>query len=702
MTHQYVLRTNQSPQNDKPDSSILQRTAVREAAAKKAPQVQTESPAFGEPRLKLDLMQIPVSNQDRPVVQPKLMVGSPRDRNPVWQLKEHQQNDPGQAGLDKQNNTGGPLPDRIKAGVENLSGMSMDDVRVYYNSSKPAQLNALAYTQGTDIHVGPGQERHIPHEAWHVVQQKQGRVQPTMHGLGVAINDDRALEKEADVMGLNASREGSINTQRSSKLIGNIRPLGQKTAQLQQDSEASLPSPETDSTDLSTSLDPASAPIEAVLAESPAGGARSPEQKKSDLSAAQTIAKRIIKLSESVREVEAWFPALKQRFGLKSIAWHNLGEGDASLDLEINPKAQIKDVGGQLELNEGDKTHLPGSSLKQDVKFTKGKIDGTYDVGVKMIAEKLGPNHPQGDAPSQGALKDLMKNLPTDPKQPGENKYIKGHLLNDNLGGPGETANLYPITGQANHDHETEVEHSVKDWVNNQGYWVYYEVEVKKTASKLTDADPSNNYVNAKLECKAQKLDAAGDPTSKGAINKTIESKYKNKVAATDGPKLRATSGTDKPEKAKGFDKNKVELSKAQAPASEPEPMDTDVNDAVKKISDYGISDMPRVLEPLFPSGSQIAYNMLADSNLTFDKARTNLLPSGDISRAVGVWNESMYRVNKDPQKVIERLEALAEELKPIKGELEKRAGRSTKIKGAIEEVIKDPKYKPYPLPKRK
>jgi hypothetical protein len=75
----------------------------------------------------------------------------------------------------------------------------MDDVRVHYNSAKPAQLQALAYTQGTDIHVAPGQEKHLPHEAWHVVQQKQGRVQPTMQLQGVNINDNEGLEKEADV-----------------------------------------------------------------------------------------------------------------------------------------------------------------------------------------------------------------------------------------------------------------------------------------------------------------------------------------------------------------------------------------------------------------------------------------------------------------------------------------------------------------------
>ena len=100
----------------------------------------------------------------------------------------------------KANKTG--LPDQLKTGIENLSGHSMDDVKVHYNSAKPAQLNAHAYAQGSDIHVASGQEHHLPHEAWHVVQQKQGRVKPTKQlKAKVNINDDAGLEKEADVMG---------------------------------------------------------------------------------------------------------------------------------------------------------------------------------------------------------------------------------------------------------------------------------------------------------------------------------------------------------------------------------------------------------------------------------------------------------------------------------------------------------------------
>lgn len=107
----------------------------------------------------------------------------------------------------KANKTG--LPDQLKSGIESLSGISMDNVRVNFNSSKPAQLQAHAYAQGEQIHIAPGQEKHLAHEAWHVVQQKQGRVKATKQMKGkVKINDDTNLEREADQMGAKALSAG--------------------------------------------------------------------------------------------------------------------------------------------------------------------------------------------------------------------------------------------------------------------------------------------------------------------------------------------------------------------------------------------------------------------------------------------------------------------------------------------------------------
>lgn len=105
--------------------------------------------------------------------------------------------------MQKKNETG--MPDNLKAGIEDLSGFAMDDVRVHYNSDKPATVQALAYTQGTDIHVASGQEQHLPHEAWHVAQQMAGRVEPTTEMGGLPVNDNVGLEHEADVMGARAN-----------------------------------------------------------------------------------------------------------------------------------------------------------------------------------------------------------------------------------------------------------------------------------------------------------------------------------------------------------------------------------------------------------------------------------------------------------------------------------------------------------------
>jgi hypothetical protein len=97
------------------------------------------------------------------------------------------------------------LPPELQAGVEALSGLSLDGVRVHYDSPRPARLGALAYAHGSEIHVAPGQERHLPHEAWHVVQQARADIGSKVQRRDrVAVNDEERLEREADVMGARA------------------------------------------------------------------------------------------------------------------------------------------------------------------------------------------------------------------------------------------------------------------------------------------------------------------------------------------------------------------------------------------------------------------------------------------------------------------------------------------------------------------
>lgn len=98
------------------------------------------------------------------------------------------------------NQTG--IPTQLRERLEESTGLSFDDVQVHYNSALPAKLDALAYTRGNQVEIGPGQERYLPHELGHVVQQKLGIVRANaMHESGVAMNTDASLERQADEIG---------------------------------------------------------------------------------------------------------------------------------------------------------------------------------------------------------------------------------------------------------------------------------------------------------------------------------------------------------------------------------------------------------------------------------------------------------------------------------------------------------------------
>ncbi|MGB3653856.1 MAG: DUF4157 domain-containing protein, partial [Rivularia sp. (in: cyanobacteria)] len=249
----------QSQSNTNLSSSWLQRAGVREVPGKEVESSVVES------GLNRSFVNVPVHGGGLPVVQRKLTIGAAGDRyereagrvasQVVQQINTpvsaratqgesvQRQEDEQQATQTQLNNKTG-LPDNLKVGVENLSGIAMDDVKVHYNSNKPAQLQAYAYTEGTDIHVASGQEKHLPHEAWHVVQQKQGRVQPKVQLKRINANVDFLLEKEASIMGAKANDIGDVvsrlpstfENQQSSQLLGRSteilqRPIGTRVRQ---------------------------------------------------------------------------------------------------------------------------------------------------------------------------------------------------------------------------------------------------------------------------------------------------------------------------------------------------------------------------------------------------------------------------------------------------------------------------------------
>lgn len=112
----------------------------------------------------------------------------------------------------EENKTG--IPDDVKQKMEDSFSADFSGVRVHPESDKAPDVGALAYTQGADIHFAPGQfrvdtsagQQLLGHELTHVIQQAEGRVQPTTEIGGMAVNDDVSLEHEADAMGAQAAQ----------------------------------------------------------------------------------------------------------------------------------------------------------------------------------------------------------------------------------------------------------------------------------------------------------------------------------------------------------------------------------------------------------------------------------------------------------------------------------------------------------------
>lgn len=223
------------------------------------------------------------------------------------------------------------------------------------------------------------------------------------------------------------------------------------------------------------------------------------------------------------------FPKIQHLFKTAPIKLINVGTPEMYVDVRINPRAKILagTSANNFILSEPDPGKLGLQNQKVEFKTGNLTVNGvTQEAGISMKASMLGPNHPQGEGPRASALGGIMGQLPTNPStiNDGNKRYIRGHLLNDNVGGPGTAVNLFPITHNANMKHESEVESKVKDWVNNEHYWVYYEVVVDSPTVNTTAGNV--NYVNCNFVCEAYPLAADGITAAKKHLKKTIASTY--------------------------------------------------------------------------------------------------------------------------------------------------------------------------------
>lgn len=84
------------------------------------------------------------------------------------------------AAIKKTKDTNIPAP--IKAEIEALAGVRLDNVNVHYNSDKPLERQTEAYTEGFDIYLAPNSERYLTRELWVVaryIRQKESNKSQT-------------------------------------------------------------------------------------------------------------------------------------------------------------------------------------------------------------------------------------------------------------------------------------------------------------------------------------------------------------------------------------------------------------------------------------------------------------------------------------------------------------------------------------------
>ena len=152
--------------------------ATRSPARSQTTRSAADSPRQLKQQRRIDQLTAPVQ---RVPVNDDVALEREADRMGAQAMRHPGDDMPGRARESRPGqSSGGGLPPPLRHGMESLSGIDLSAVTVHRNSDQPAQLNALAYAQGNDIHLAPGQEKQLPHEAWHVVQQKQGRVRPTL------------------------------------------------------------------------------------------------------------------------------------------------------------------------------------------------------------------------------------------------------------------------------------------------------------------------------------------------------------------------------------------------------------------------------------------------------------------------------------------------------------------------------------------
>ncbi|HRK26907.1 MAG TPA: DNA/RNA non-specific endonuclease [Chitinophagales bacterium] len=139
----------------------------------------------------------------------------------------------------------------------------------------------------------------------------------------------------------------------------------------------------------------------------------------------------------------------------------------------------------------------PPSELPPSV-VEYGQVRGADGDATSMTAWILSKKNIVG-SPPRASTKLWKKVKKKKFKKSGATRFVRGHLLNEWFGGPGDPYNLTPITRTANKKHVSDVENPIWDGLN-EGKVYYYKV-------KVVYKEGSNEEVAEKLICVWQELE---------------------------------------------------------------------------------------------------------------------------------------------------------------------------------------------------
>ncbi|HMR48216.1 MAG TPA: DNA/RNA non-specific endonuclease [Arachnia sp.] len=233
----------------------------------------------------------------------------------------------------------------------------------------------------------------------------------------------------------------------------------------------------------------------AMLDEPPVPAARTAEQENQDVQAAAKVVGLATAQAQDSDALDDYFPRIKERFRLTSIGYEGDIDKGFGVVIKINPVTELS-----LEEPLAGTGWPANAKLATRVLPPKTSTIAGHTVGVGYTVAPLGPDHGAGTPPKdQQALLDLLPTAGTG-EGAGQVSYVRGHLLNDNLGGPGVASNLFPITQAANSQHLASIESDVKKWVNERKLWVRYDVEIVNPKDKVKQGRaPSKNSVDATI-----------------------------------------------------------------------------------------------------------------------------------------------------------------------------------------------------------